>query len=162
MLIPITRRYESEFDLYYALIAINNVAHQWGLTETQMKILVYLIRFGYSKETKDIICEKLLITEKSLTTNLSYMRQGKVGKKKIKKLLKTSPNNTNITLLNVELKDIKTMVESKDSTRSVVIDFNDETLPNKMKKFEKKAEVYIKSLQAEIKELKQKLENDNT
>lgn len=162
MLIPISRNYESEFDLYYALIAINNVAYQWGLTETQMKILVYLIRFGYSKKTKDIICEKLDITEKSLTTNLSYMRQGRVGKKKIKKLLKTSPNNTNVTLLNVELRDIKAMVESKDSTRSVVVDFGDETLPDKMTKFEEKAKVYIKSLLDEIESIKQRLENDNS
>lgn len=162
MLIPITRNYESEFELYYALIAINNVAYQWGLTETQMKILVYLIRFGYSKKTKDIICDKLGITEKSLTTNLSYMRQGKVGKKKIKKLLKTSPNNTNVTLLNVELRDIKSMVESKDSTRSVVVDFGDEKLSDKMKKFEEKAESYIKSLLKEIEDLKTKLKNDNS
>lgn len=162
MLIPISRNYESEFDLYYALIAINNVAHQWGLTETQMKILVYLIRFGYSKKTKDIICEKLDITEKSLTTNLSYMRQGRVGKKKIKKLLKTSPNNTNVTLLNVELRDIKEMVESKDATRSVVVDFGDESLPDKLKREAKVVQDYVKSLKEEIRVLKETLENDNS
>jgi hypothetical protein len=162
MLIPITRNYESEFDLYYALIAINNVAYQWGLTETQMKILVYLIRFGYSKKTKDIICEKLDITEKSLTTNLSYMRQGRVGKKKIKKLLKTSPNNTNVTLLNVELKDIKEMVESNDNTRSVIIDFGDETLPDKLKREGKVIEDYVKSLKKEIANLKKIIADDTS
>lgn len=114
MIIQLIKKYNSEFDLYYTLISMNNVIEKWGLTETQINILIYLIRFGYSKDTKEIICEKLGITEKSLTTNLSYLRQGKVGKRKIKKLLETSPNNMNITLLTTELKDIKKFIESED------------------------------------------------
>lgn len=47
-----------------------------------------------NKTTKEIICKNLKISEKSLTTNLSYLRQGKIGKRKIK-LLKTSTNNMN-------------------------------------------------------------------
>ena len=134
MVIPIAKKYDSEFDLYYSLIALYNVVEKWGLTETQMNILVYLIRFGYSKNTKEIICEKLTISDKSLTTNLSYLRQDKVGKKKIKKLLKTSQNNMNITLLNTELKDVKKVVESKDTVKSCVIDFGEEGLLLKVEK----------------------------
>ena len=134
MVIPIAKNYDSEFDLYYSLIALYNVVEKWGLTETQMNILVYLIRFGYSKNTKEIICEKLKISDKSLTTNLSYLRQGKVGKKKIKKLLKTSQNNMNITLLNTELKDIKKLVESRDTVKSFVIDFGEEGFLLKVEK----------------------------
>lgn len=103
-----------------------NVIEQWGLTETQINILIYLIRFGYSKDTKEIICNKLKISEKSLTTNLSYLRQGKVGKRKIKKLLETSQTNMNVTLLKTELKDIKEFIESKDKMKVLYLKFNDD------------------------------------
>lgn len=81
------------------------------------------MRFGYSKETKDIICKNIGITEKSLTTNLSYLRQGKVGKRKIKKLLETSEKNQNITLLKTELKDIQRFIDSKDEFKAFYIKF---------------------------------------
>ena len=139
MVIPIVKKYESEFELYYALIALYNVIEKWGLTETQINILVYLIRFGYSKNTKEIICEKLNISDKSLTTNLSYLRQGRVGKKKIKKLLKTSQNNMNITLLNTELKDIKKLVEGEDTVKSFIVDFGEENFLKKVEKTVKDA-----------------------
>lgn len=139
MVIPIVKKYESEFELYYALIALYNVIEKWGLTETQINILVYLIRFGYSKNTKEIICEKLNISDKSLTTNLSYLRQGRVGKKKIKKLLKTSQNNMNITLLNTELKDIKKLVEGEDTVKSFIVDFGEENFLTKVEKTVKDA-----------------------
>lgn len=132
MLIKINKKYESEFDLYYAFISLYNVIENWGLTDTQINILVYLIRFGYSKKTKDVICKKLKITEKSLTTNLSYLRRGKVGKKKIKQLLRTSPNNMNITLLNQELKDIQKIIESEDYNKAFYINFGDSDYSKKM------------------------------
>ena len=88
MIIPISKKYDTEFDLYYSLISLYNTVEQWGLTQTQIKILIYLIRHDYNKTTKEIICKNLKISEKSLTTNLSYLRQGKIGKRKIKKLLK--------------------------------------------------------------------------
>ena len=112
--------------MYYALISMYNVIEQWGLTETQINILIYLIRFGYSKDAKEIICKKLGISEKSLTTNLSYLRQGKVGKRKIKKLLETSTTNMNVTLLKTELKDIKEFIESKDKLKALYLRFNDD------------------------------------
>lgn len=123
MVVKIPKKYDSEFELYHTLIKIYNVVHHWGLTETQVNILVYLIRFGYSKETKEVICDKLNITEASLTTNLSYLRQGKIGKKKIKKLLETSEKNQNMTLLKTELKDIKKFIESKDEFKAFYIKF---------------------------------------
>ena len=132
MLIKVNKQYESEFDLYYAFISLYNVIEKWGLTETQINILVYLIRFGYSKETKEVICNKLKITHKSLTTNLSYLRQGKVGNKKIKKLLKTSSNNMNVTLLNTELKDIKKTIESDDAVKAFYINFGNSSAQNKI------------------------------
>ena len=107
---------------------------QWGLTQTQIKILIYLIRHDYSKKTKEIICKNLKISEKSLTTNLSYLRQGKIGKRKIKKLLKTSSNNMNITLLSTELNDIKTLIESKDGVKSFIIDFGENKFLDKIGK----------------------------
>jgi hypothetical protein len=158
MVIPINKKYESEFDLYYALIALYNVIEKWGLTETQMNILVYLIRFGYSKDTKGVICEKLGISDKSLTTNLSYLRQGKVGKKKIKKLLKTSQNNHNITLLSTELNDIKKLIDSKDETKSFIVDFGGSTFLGKLKEDSDSVKKYILSLKKEIADLK----NDTT
>ena len=132
MLIKINKKYESEFDLYYAFISLYNVIEQWGLTETQINIIVYLIRFGYSKDTKAVICKNLKISDKSLTTNLSYLRQGKVGKKKIKKLLKTSTNNQNITLLNTELKDIKRIIESDDVKKAFYINFGESDITQKI------------------------------
>ena len=139
MVVKIDKKYDSEFDLYYTLISVYNVIEKWGLTETQIKILIYLIRFGYSKDTKEIICTKLNISDKSLTTNLSYLRQGRVGKKKIKKLLKTSQNNMNITLLNTELKDIKKLVEGEDTVKSFIVDFGEENFLKKVEKTVKDA-----------------------
>jgi hypothetical protein len=126
VVIKLDKKYDSEFNMYYALISMYNVIEQWGLTETQINILIYLIRFGYSKDTKEIICKKLKISEKSLTTNLSYLRQGKVGKRKIKKLLETSQTNMNVTLLKTELKDIKQFIESKDKLKAIYIKFDDD------------------------------------
>lgn len=126
MVVKIDKQYDSEFDLYYTLISVYNVIEKWGLTETQINILIYLIRFGYSKDTKEIICEKLNISDKSLTTNLSYLRQGKIGKRKIKKLLETSQNNMNVTLLKTELKDIKKFIESGHKFKAFYVKFNED------------------------------------
>ena len=126
MVVKIDKKYNSEFDLYYTLISVYNVIEKWGLTETQINILIYLIRFGYSKDTKEIICDKLNISDKSLTTNLSYLRQGKIGKRQIKKLLETSSNNMNITLLKTELKDIKEFIESKHKFKAFYVKFDEQ------------------------------------
>lgn len=121
--IHLKHTFVSQHELYYKMIAVHNITKDWGLSPTQMNIIVYLIRHGYSKETKDIICKNLKITESSLSTNLSYLRKGKVGKKRIKQLLDTSYKNTNITLLSQELKDIKEMVEN--GSKNVFIQFLD-------------------------------------
>jgi hypothetical protein len=126
VVVKLDKKFDSEFDVYYTLISMYNVIEKWGLTETQIKILIYLIRFGYSKKTKEIICEKLNISDSSLTTNLSYLRQGKIGKKKIKKLLETSQNNMNITLLKTELNDIKKFIDSKDKFKAFYIRFDED------------------------------------
>jgi hypothetical protein len=114
------QKYNSEHELYFKLISIHNVVKDWGLTPTQINILVYLIRLGFSKETKDIICTKLKISPSSLSTNLSYLRQGRVGNKKIKKLLDTSTKNMNITLLKQELKDIKNLITTGESSENII------------------------------------------
>ncbi|MDR1019008.1 MAG: hypothetical protein LBM02_09960 [Lachnospiraceae bacterium] len=122
-IIKIDKEYTSEHELYYKMISIHNVVEGWGLTPTQINILVYLIRLGISKDTKDIICKNLKISEPSLNTNLSYLRQGKVGNKRIKKLLEISENNNNITLLKQELKDIKDIIE--EGKKQIMIKFMD-------------------------------------
>ena len=78
---------------------------------------------GFSKETKAIICKNLKISESSLSTNLSYLRQGKVGNKKIKKLLETSNNNQNITLIKQELKDVKDIISK--GKKQIMVKFID-------------------------------------
>lgn len=132
MVISIKKKYYSEFDLYYAMIALYNVIEQWGISDTHIRIIIYLIRFGYSKETKGLICDKLGITSKSLTTNLSHLRKGRVGKKVIKKLLKTSRNNSNITILGVELNDIKRMIESNEDKKIIAVDFGNNDITKKI------------------------------
>jgi len=119
--IHLKHTFVAQHELYFKMIALHNIVKDWGLSPTQMNIIVYLIRHGYSKETKEIICKNLKITESSLSTNLSYLRKGKVGKKQIKKLLDTSYKNTNITLLSQELIDIKEMVE--EGSKNVFIQF---------------------------------------
>lgn len=123
--ILLEKEYDSIHELYFKMISIHNVVQDWGLTPTQINILVYLIRLGYSKETRKIICENLNITTSSLSTNLSYLRNGKVGDKKIKKLLETSGSNMNITLLKQELKDIKEIIE--EGRNKIIVDFKDVT-----------------------------------
>lgn len=121
--IHLKHTFVSQHELYYKMIALYNITKDWGLSPTQINIIVYLIRHGYSQETKDIICENLKITESSLSTNLSYLRKGKVGKKQIKKLLDTSYKNTNVTLLSQELIDIRDMVN--EGNKNIFIQFLD-------------------------------------
>lgn len=122
-IIQLEKEYTSEHELYFKMISIHNVVEDWGLTPTQINILVYLIRLGFSKETKTIICKNLKISESSLSTNLSYLRQGKVGNKKIKKLLETSNNNENITLIKQELKDVKDIISK--GKKQIMVKFID-------------------------------------
>lgn len=124
MVLKIDKKYESEFELYYTLLSVHNVVLKWGLSETQIQILIHILRFGYSKQTKEIIKKNLGITENSLITNLSYLRQGKVGNRNVKKLLEVSPNNINITLLTQDLKNIKSLIETKDGNRGLYFQFN--------------------------------------
>lgn len=109
--IDITKDYKSEEELYFKCISLYDIVYDWNLSDTQIWILVYLIRYKYSKETRDIICKNLKISKSSLNTNLSYLRTGNVGGKKIKKILSIDSRNNNITLLDQKLLDIKTMVE---------------------------------------------------
>lgn len=122
-IIQLEKEYNSEHELYFKMISIHNVVEDWGLTPTQINILVYLIRLGFSKETKEIICKNLKISPSSLSTNLSYLRQGKVGSKKIKKLLETSNNNQNITLIKQELKDVKDIIS--EGEKQIIVKFID-------------------------------------
>ena len=122
-IISLNKEYDSEHELYFKMISIHNVVEDWGLTPTQINILVYLIRLGYSNETKEIICKNLKISESSLSTNLSYLRQGKVGKKRIKKLLETSNNNQNITLIKQELRDIRNIITN--GNKQIIVKFTD-------------------------------------
>ena len=122
-IIQLEKEYTSEHELYFKMISIHNVVEDWGLTPTQINILVYLIRLGFSKETKAIICKNLKISKSSLSTNLSYLRQGKVGNKKIKKLLETSNNNQNITLIKQELKDVKDIISK--GKKQIMVKFID-------------------------------------
>lgn len=121
--IHLKQDYDSIPELYFKMISLHNVTKDWGLAPTQIHIIVYLIRFGYSQETKEIICKNLKITESSLSTNLSYLRTGKVGKKTIQKLLDTSYKNTNVTLLSQELLDIKDMIEN--GNKNIFISFSE-------------------------------------
>ena len=48
-------KYKSEHELYYKIISVYNVVEEWGLTDTQINIIIYLIRHRYSRNTKQII-----------------------------------------------------------------------------------------------------------
>lgn len=109
--IDIRKDYKSEEELYFKCISLYDTVYDWNLSDTQIWILVYLIRYKYSKETRDIICKNLKISKSSLNTTLSYLRTGNVGGKKIKKILSIDSRNNNITLLDQKLLDIKTMIE---------------------------------------------------
>lgn len=131
MVIQLEKKFDSESKLYFTVISLYNVINGWGLTDTHINILIYLIRLGYSSDTKEIICENLKITPKSLTTTLSHLRTGKIGKKKIEKLLSTSHLNQNVTILNDDLKYLKSILESKDSTKCISFDFGEERFIDK-------------------------------
>lgn len=115
-------KYKSEHELYYKIISVYNVVEVWGLTDTQINIIIYLIRHGYSRNTKQIICHNTGISPSSLNTNLSYLRQGKVGRKTIGRLLELSERNNNITLLHPKLQHIKQLVDS--DCKRIVIEFS--------------------------------------
>lgn len=128
MVLKIEKKYESEADLCRKLLNTYNTIGEWGLTSTQIEILVYIIRFGYNSETRDIICKSVNITPESLTSCVSYMRKGRVGKRKIKKVLMTSSQNKTVTKLCQELLDIKEYVYSKDSFKALYLRFIDDSV----------------------------------
>lgn len=123
--IYLDKEYDSEHELYYKMISIHNVVEDWGLSSTHINIIVYLIRYGFSKDTRKIICKNLKITQSSLSTTLSHLRQGKVGTKTIKKLLETSTQNMNVTLLKQELIDIRDIIEA--GKYKIFVEFKDAT-----------------------------------
>lgn len=123
LILKLENKCSSENELYFKLISIHNVVNDWGLTYTQINILVYLIRFGYSEETKKIICKEFKISRQSLNVNLSYLRRGKMGKKRIQKLIESSIYNKNNSLLKRELKDIDAVV--KNGSKKLFIVFED-------------------------------------
>lgn len=124
MVLKINNDYDSEAELCLKIINFYNIIDGWGLTDTMMNILVYVVRFGWNTKTKDIIKDKLKLTENSITTNISYMRRGRVGNKDIKKLLDISSSNRNVTVLRKELKDIKKLVESPESFKALYVKFD--------------------------------------
>lgn len=128
MVLRLEKKFDSEVDLCRRLIFMHNVLEDWGLTPTQVEILVFIIRFGYSTKTRDIISEKVGISSDSLTSNVSYMRKGKMGNRKIKKVLLTGNRNQSKTFLCPELKDIKHIVESDEDFRAFYVRFKDGTL----------------------------------
>ena len=112
--LPLKLNYSTDEELYFKLIKIHNVSEGWNLSDTHIKILTYLIRFGYNKTTLGTISEELGLTRGSLSAHLSNLRQGKVGKKNIKKLIEIHKTNNNITIISTELKDIKRIVENNN------------------------------------------------
>ena len=112
--LPLKLNYSTDEELYFKLIKIHNVSEGWNLSDTHIKILTYLIRFGYNKSTLSTICDEVCLTRGSLSAHLSNLRQGKVGKKNIRKLIEIHKTNNNITILSTELKDIKKMVEDNN------------------------------------------------
>lgn len=112
--LPLKLNYSTDEELYFKLIKIHSVSEGWNLSDTHIKILTYLIRFGYNKVTLKTICDDVGLTKGSLSAHLSNLRQGKVGKKTIRKLIEIHRTNNNITILSTELKDIKRMVEDND------------------------------------------------
>lgn len=112
--LPLKLNYSTDEELYFKLIKIHNVSEGWNLSDTHIKILTYLIRFGYNKNTLKMISDDIGLTKGSLSSHLSNLRQGKVGKKSIKKLISIHKTNNNITILSTELKDIKRMVEDNN------------------------------------------------
>lgn len=121
-LLKLDVNYDSEHELYFKLIQIHNMVFEWGLTPTQIHIIIYLIRYGYNNDTKNLIVEKLNITIKSLNTNLSYLRRGRIGNKKVKKLLKISEYNNNVTVLLPEIKNIIYIVKN-NHRKLMALDF---------------------------------------
>lgn len=109
--LPLKINYSTEEELYFKLIKIHNVAEGWNLSDTHIKILTYLLRFGYNENTLKIICKELPLTRGSLKVHLSNLRKGKVGKKKIEKLMDIHKTNNNISIVSTQLKDIKKMIE---------------------------------------------------
>ena len=47
--IDIRKDYKSEEELYFKCISLYDIVYDWNLSDTQIWILVYLIRYKYSK-----------------------------------------------------------------------------------------------------------------
>lgn len=113
---------KSEHEMYRKLISIHNIVNDWGLIPKHIEILVYIIRYGYSRETKKLILKNLRITEGSLNVMLTHIRKGKYNNHSIKKLVELSRTNNNITVLKEELRDIQYIIDNCDKKR-IVLDF---------------------------------------
>lgn len=123
MIMNIKKSIDSSFELYCNVLLINNVVRNWGISDTHVKILAYLMIHGYNKITFDLICSELNMSEKSLRTNMSYLRTGRIGSKRTMPLLQISKYHHNISELSEELLIIKKFVESGDELKACTITF---------------------------------------
>jgi len=124
MIIKSERVVSNYHDFYEDILRLHNDVEGWRITDLQIQILVYLLRFGYSRYTKDLIKERLGVTENVLKSNLSYLRKGRIGKRKIKKLLITNDDNNHVSDLSPELLKIKEFVESEGDSKIVYFKYN--------------------------------------
>lgn len=124
MILKSEREVNNYHHFYVDILRLHNDIEKWRITELQIQILSYFLRFGYSRYTKDLVKDNLNISENVLKSNLSYLRKGRIGRRPIKKLLIMSEENNHISELSPELLRIKEFVESEGDNKIIYFKYN--------------------------------------
>lgn len=102
--------YDTESELYRKVMHVYNIIADIGLTDKQIETLIMYIRYGYSKETKEVVTKEL----KFKSDNYIHVMNHSLKKKG---MLVDDVYNQRKKVISEELKNIKTFVEKKKSMK---------------------------------------------
>lgn len=110
-------RYDKESDLYRKVLRVYNIVADKSLTDKQIETLIMYIRYGYSRETKEVVIKEL----KFKSPNYIHVMNHKLKKKG---MLVDDKYNKRKKHISEELTNIKNFVEKRRSEKMLPIIFS--------------------------------------
>lgn len=108
--------YDTEAELYRKVMHVYNIIADIGLTDKQIETLIMYIRYGYSKETKEVVTKELNFK----SDNYIHVMNHKLKKKG---MLVDNVYNKRKKEISKELENIKNFVEKNKSEKMLPLLF---------------------------------------
>lgn len=117
-LFAFTCNYDTESELYRKVMHVYNIIADIGLTDKQIETLIMYIRYGYSRETKEVVMKELNFK----SDNYIHVMNHKLKKKG---MLVDNPYNKRKKDISEELQNIKDFVEKRRSEKMLPLLFRE-------------------------------------